>query len=395
LAEHPVVSISADIGETLTPVSEDIARAVAERFSGQRAAHIDGPFDYDQWTVHARYDPYRPFYRLDMDDTSGTSVYVSVRSGEVIQRTRRMERAWNWVGAVVHWLNPTILRKNEAVWHRTMWSLALSGIVLAFAGIWLGIIRYVNLKRLKRPGLSPFTGWLRWHHSMGLFAAAIVLNWISSGWLSLDRGTLFSRDQPTVSQLQRLRGISLADAARSFPVQKLRELGNPREIEITALGGHPILVVRDSDPHSSEVVTVDDSGAFEASAVIPDSVIFSAVRSAWSPVGVVGIHAIAESDVYRVRSNPLPDTARRVVLDDPAQTWIQIDAASGQVISILDTSRRVYRWIVDGAHNLDFPIFDKAGPLRHVLILIATTTGFVFSCSGVVIGVKRLGRALF
>jgi hypothetical protein len=394
LVNHPVMSVSGESGLAVAPVSAATARGVAEHFSGERISRIDGPFDYDQWTVHERYGPYRPFYKVTLADAAGTCIYVSLRSGEVIQRTRRTERAWNWVGAVVHWINPTLLRKHQAVWRGTVWSIALIGIVLTMAGIWLGLVRYANLKRVRRPGLSPFTGWLRWHHSIGLFAAVFVLSWISSGWLSLDRGTLFSREEPTVAQLERLRGVSLADAARDFPVFQLRKLRNPREIEITAIGGRPLLVVRDAGPLFSRLILAGDAGALETSRVIPDKLLLSAVRSAWWPVGVRGVQAIAETDAYRVRSNPLPDTARRVVLDDQARTWIQIDAASGQIISVTDTSRRLYRWLVDGLHCFDFPLFKYTEPLRHTLILLATTTGFLFSCTGIVIGAKRLRRSL-
>jgi hypothetical protein len=394
LVGHPIMSVSAESGQALAPVSANTARVVAAQFSGERISLIDGPFDYDQWTVHERYGPYRPFYKMTLDDAADTCIYVSLRSGEIVQRTRRTERAWNWVGAVVHWINPTVLRKHQAAWRGTVWSLALIGMILTIAGVWLGVVRYINLKRLRRPGLSPFAGWLRWHHSIGLFAAAFVLSWISSGWLSLDRGTLFSSDEPTVDQLERLRGVSLADAARDFPVFQLQKLWDPREIEITAMGGHPLLVVRDSGPLFSRLMSADDAGALDTSRVIPDELLLSAAQSAWSPVGVLGIHAIAENDAYRVRSSPLPDTARRIVLDDPARTWIQIDAASGQVISVTDTSRRLYRWLVDGLHCFDFPLFNRAGPLRHILILLATTTGFLFSCTGVVLGAKRLRRAL-
>jgi hypothetical protein len=394
LVGRPVMSVSAESGEALAPVSADTARAVSEQFSGEKISRIDGPFDYDQWTVHEKYGPYRPLYKMTLDDAAGTCIYVSLRSGEVIQRTRRTERAWNWVGAVVHWINPTLLRKHQAVWRGTVWSLALIGMVLTMAGVWLGVVRYINLKRLRRPGLSPFTGWLRWHHSIGLFAAAFVLSWISSGWLSLDRGTLFSSDAPTVAQFERLRGVSLADAAREFPVFQLRKLRNPREIEITAMGGHPFMVVRDTGPLFSRLMSADEAGALDTSLVIPDQLLLSAAQSAWSPVGVFGIQAIAENDAYRVRSNPFPDTARRIILDDPTRTWIQIDAASGQIISVVDTSRRLYRWLVDGLHCFDFPLFNHAGPLRHILILLATTTGFLFSCTGIFIGVRRLRRAV-
>jgi hypothetical protein len=391
---RPILSVSAETGQVLAPVPEDVARAVAAQFSGEQISRIDGPFQYDQWTVHERYGPYRPFYKISLADDAGTCIYVSVRSGEVVQRTRRTERAWNWLGAVVHWINPTLLRKHQSVWRWTVWSVALLGILLTLAGMWLGAVRYMSLKRLRRPGLSPFTGWLRWHHSIGLFAAVFVLTWISSGWLTVDRGTLFSRDEPTAIQVERLRGISLAEAAGNFPVLQLRKLRNPREVEVTAVGGHPFLIVRDAGVFSSELMSADDAGTLHTSRVIPDKLLLSAIQSAWSPVGVLRIQAIAENDAYRVRSNPLPDVARRIVLDDRTHTWIQIDAASGQILSVSDRSRRLYRWLVDGLHCFDFPLFTHGGPLRHLLILLAATAGLLFSCTGVVIGVKRLRRSL-
>jgi hypothetical protein len=97
-----------------------------------------------------------------------------------------------------------------------MWTLGLAGIALISMGAWLGIVRYVNLKRSGRPGLSPFAGWLRWHHTIGLFAAVIALNWITSGWLSLDRGAFFSSGEPTRQQVEQLRGMTLAHASDAF-----------------------------------------------------------------------------------------------------------------------------------------------------------------------------------
>jgi hypothetical protein len=392
--DRPVMSVSAQSGEALPPVSASTAGVVAEQFSGDRISRIEGPFDYDQWTVHDQYGPYRPFYKATLDDAAGTCVYISARSGEVMQRTRRTERAWNWAGAVIHWINPTLLRKHAAVWHSTIWSLALAGVILVIAGVWLGIVRYVNLKRLRRPGISPFTGWLRWHHSIGLFAGVFMLSWISSGWLSLDHGMLFSGDQPTLAQVERLQGVSLAEAARAVPVIRLRELHDAREIEITATGGHPFLIVRNREPQFSRLESANEEGGFDTQRVIPDKLLLSAVRTAWSPFGVLGIQAIAVDDLYRVRSNPLPDTARRIVLDDPTHTWVQIDAASGQVISVMDTSQRLRRWLVDGLHSFDFPFLEHVGLLRHSLILLSAATGFLFSCTAVVIGVKRLRNLL-
>ena len=229
--QQPVLAIDGQTGEFARLLDAAMARAIAERFFNGTVQAIEGPFEHDQWTVHDGYVPYQPFYKAVLNDAAGTHLYVSARSGEVVQRTRRFERGWNYVGAVVHWVNVVPLRANYELWRRVMWTLALGGIVLAAAGLFLGYVRYINLKRQLRPGLSPFSGLLRWHHAIGLFAGVLILSWVSSGWLSLDTGTFFSRAQPSSARIDRLRGMSLPAAAEAFPVSLVQTLGSAREVE--------------------------------------------------------------------------------------------------------------------------------------------------------------------
>jgi hypothetical protein len=394
LAGGSVLSVNASTGELLSAVSAEQAAVIARRFATLPVASVDGPHEYDQWTVHERYDGRRPYYRVSMDDALGTELYVSARSGEVMQRTTRRERAWNRVGAVIHWLNPTALRKHDELWRGIMWTLALAGIALISLGAWLGIVRYVNLKRSRRPGLSPFTGWLRWHHTIGLFAAVIALNWISSGWLSLDRGAFFSSGEPTREQVEGLRALTLAEASGAFARLDPAWSSGARELEFTALGGRPLLIVRGDSPGSSRVIGMDAAGDVVSWSTIPDALLAAGIRGAWSPADVQSIDAIAADDAYRLRTMPWPATTRRAVLNDASETWVQIDAASGHIVYILDPSRRLYRWIVAGPHNLDFPIFNHADPVRRALILLATAIGFVFSSTGIVLAAKRVRRML-
>jgi hypothetical protein len=83
------------------------------------------------------------------------------------------------------------------------------------------------------------------------------------------------------------------------------------------------------------------------------------------------------------------------MLDDAAGTWVQVDAATGAILSVLDERRRVYRWLVDGLHQFDFPWLKGIGPWWHALLLLATGIGFVFSCIGVVLAWRRVRRKLF
>jgi hypothetical protein len=395
LPGQPALSVSAETGQALPLLSGSAAHAIASEFAGVEVGALQGPFDYDQWIVHRAYDAYRPFYKLSMRDAARTQLYISARSGEVLQRTRRSERAWNYLGAVAHWVSPTFLRKRDSSWRALIWTLALSGVVLTLAGIFLGVLRYINLKRLRRPGLSPFRGLLRWHHSIGLFAGVLVFGGILTGWLGLDGIVFFSSDQPGMQRIERLRGISLTDAAEAFPVSVLARLGAAREINFTALAGRPLLFLRNQGATSSQVVTTEPlSASVKTDTAVPDALLFSAVQRAWPSLRVLRVEHVDSSDPYSLRINPFPPTTRRIVLGDTTETWVHMDAASGEVISIMDTSRRVRRWVVDGVHTFDYPLLNRAGPLWHVLLLMATSAGFLFSCTAVVLAFRRLRRNL-
>jgi len=375
-------------------VSSSAARAIATDFSGLEVSALRGPFDYDQWIVHNTYDAYRPFYKLSMRDVAGTQLYVSARTGEVLQRTRLSERAWNYVGAVAHWINPTFLRRSYPAWLEVIWILSLSGVTLASAGIFVGLLRYVNLKRQQRSGLSPFRGLLRWHHSLGLFVGVLVLSWILTGWLGLDGIVFFSNDQPSVERIERMRGISLTEAAGAFPVSLLARLGTAREFEFTAVAARPLLLVRGQGATASRVVSTDPVlRSVRTDAAVSDALLSSAVQRAWPQLKVLRVEQVDSGDAYSLRIRPFPPTTRRFVLGDTTETWVHVDAASGEVISIMDTSRRVHRWLVDGPHTFDFPLLNKAGSLWHVLLLVATSAGFLFSCTGTVLAFRRVRRS--
>lgn len=394
LADGRVLAV-AD-GRATAPLLDSVAaRKVAERFSTRPVTAIDGPFDHDQWVVHQRFDASRPFFRATVGDPAGTELYVSARSGEVLQRTTTFERGWNWVGAVVHWIYPTVLRKNFWAWDQTVWWLALVGLSTASMGMGLGVVRLVNLRRKQGPGVSPFRGWMRWHHVLGLTAGTFVLTWVFSGWLSMDHGRLFSLEIPQGTHEARLRGMPMADAVRGISVAQLQALGDPHEIEFTAVGSEPWLVLRGGRWGASTVIAIAAlPDLSKARPLLPDALLLEAVRNAWAPEGVVRIAPIAAGDAYgRLRNNPLPETTRRVTLANAGETWVHVDAASGRLISVMDRSRRLLRWLFDGLHTFDFPFLNGAGPLWQILMWLALVLGFVFSVTGVVLGSRRLAKS--
>lgn len=386
-AGRPVVAVGADDGRIIDTLDAGTASRVAGQFSRHAVARVDGPLDYDQWIVANEFDAFRPFYRARVADASATELYVSARSGEVVQWTTRKQRAWNYVGAVVHWIYPTVLRQHWAVWDKVVWWLAFAGIVVAAIGIWLGVKR---LPSRKRPGpwkFSPYRGWLRRHHILGLFGGVLVWTWIFSGWLSMDGGRIFSLPEPPEIRFERFRGASLEKAAQSIRSEHWQEIGAFREAELGAMGGAPLLVTR--SPDLQRVHRIVDN-ELRTAAELPLPLIRSAVQAAW-PEGVIeSIERPGQSDAYgQLRSSTLPATTVRLKLSDAVQTWVHIDASSGAIISVMDRSRRLYRWLFNGLHSFDFPVLARHRPLWDAVILSLLMLGFAFSTTAVVIGLRR------
>src|SRR3954447_2149407 len=108
VAVHADTLAGADISNPTLALS--IAGATAQRRGIDATAAAVAALDsYDQWTVPNRFDAHRPLYRITLNDGNGTELYVSSLTGEVVLDTTRFERAWNYVGSVVHWIYPTML----------------------------------------------------------------------------------------------------------------------------------------------------------------------------------------------------------------------------------------------------------------------------------------------
>ena len=316
------VGVAADTGEVLPPLPAETARKVAEHFAGAAAIGVTGPLAYDQWIVHQRFDQYRPLFRVRINDADRTDLYVSAATGEVVQRTRFVERAWNWPGAVLHWLYFTPLRRSWSAWNQVVWWLSLVTLLSATAGIWLGILRLIANRVAGRKGLSPFRGWMRWHHVIGLFASVIVLFWIFSGWLSMDHGRIFSKGQPTRQQTEQVRGLSLPSAAAAASLESVRNAGPATRIGVHAIAGRAFLAVQSNA--GSHLVWLG-SGNRTVADLVPDELLLVALRAAWP--GAVLAAVDSSDETYRLAES-LPESARAFLAPNEGSTRIYLDPGS-------------------------------------------------------------------
>lgn len=389
MAQAGAVAVDARTGTLLANLSPSSASGEAKRLFGAAGTAVS-PVDYDQWIVHNRFDLYRPYFRLDANDTVGTQIYLSARTGELLQRTTRSNRAWNWAGAVLHWAYVTPLRASFTAWDRCVWWVSLVCLLVVVAGIALGFIRMAAARRMRSPSLTFYRmWWLRWHHLLGLFVGVFVFGWMLSGWLSMDHGRIFSRGTATISQAMRYQGLTHQWAFTPLDPATLRSLPPAKEVAFSVVAGTAILTTYNG---ARAARRFDVRGR-----VINDCqlgrLLKVAVRRAWPGGRVSRIAAVDPLSTYAMAEG-WPSTARRITFVSSSLPDIYVDAANGGILTVMDTSRAAYAWVYYGLHTFNVPGLTARPMMRRIVILIPLLAGFLFSITGVVIGWKRLRQMM-
>jgi hypothetical protein len=379
-----IKAITAANGTDAGVTSPDVARAEAQVYARNRGI-VTGPApsvdlsDYDQWTVPNDLDRYRPLYRVMLGDSAGHEVYVSSNTGETVLVTTRHERAWNFLGAVVHWIYPTVLRRDWALWDRVVWTLSLLSSIAAMLGAVLGIARL----KVRRGRLgSPYRGWHALHHVIGLVATVFVLTWIVSGWLSMDHGRLFSRGRLTQAELA--VAASPLDSTTLSSSSWTPLSPGVREVEWFSFDGR--VYRRDRVALDQQILfRAGDAGPTDQSGFLnPEQIGDMTARLG---MGCSAPSVLPADDAYAAASALPSAPVYRTICGD---VWFDVDGASGMVLQRLDTSRRAYRWVYTALHTLDFPFLLRHALVRTLLVLGLCSLGFVFSVTGIVIGWRRL-----
>jgi hypothetical protein len=331
---------------------------------------------HDQWSVPNNLDAHRPLYRVALNDQAGTELYVSSQTGEVVRDTTRRERAWNYVGSVVHWIYPTALRHNWALWDATVWYLSLAACIAALTGIVLGVTR------MRWRGLSsPYRAWHAWHHWLGIGCAIFVVTWMVSGWLSMDHGRLFSTGRLAAHDAQALKSELLGPALTSTALNDADAAA--REIEWFVFGGH--VYRRERVEIDRQHLRTFPRSALHEQPFLDAEAVSAFVRRLSGECGAASV--VADDDAYPISSAVPHAPVYRVIC---GETWLHVDAANGALLETLDPSRRAYRWVYSALHTLDFPVLVRNPALRTALVVLLCAAGFAFSVTAMVIGWRRL-----
>lgn len=376
----------ADTGVPAGASSRAEARQIAESFA---AAPVSAMrlIQTNQWVVPGSYDRHRPLWQAELAGAGGQVLYISSTTGEVVLDTNRRERFWNWFGSVPHWLYPRALREDQPLWRQVvMWS---SGpcILVALTGTWIGLMRLrAGSRRFKGGRMTPYRGWMKWHHVSGLVGAVFLILWIFSGWLSVDPWRLFASEGIGEEARRAYAG------AAPLPVADIERLAdaapNARRVVIASAAGRVFL----------KADTIAASSLLDATTMTrlqPDrGVLLRAAARTVPDASITQVTLLTRPDAYwySVRGNAsLP--VLRVKFNDAAQTWLHINPASSEILGEADSRRRTYRWLFDLFHRWDLSLLLQSHPSRDLLIWLMSLAGLISSATAVYVGWKRLRRA--
>ena len=382
-------TVSAVTGAPIKGVTgEQALKIVRDQLSAPEATLHKGDLFRDQWTVTGYWNKERPFHLIRMNDPAGTEYYVSVATGEIVLDTQRYERMWNWVGAIPHWLYFEIVRWDTFVWQWTIYILAGAGIFIAVSGMWIGFSRLRLRSRYANGEASPFRGWMKWHHIVGILGGIFLTSWIISGfWTMYPGGVLETRE------IEQAEFTGFAGSASSqFNAAALGTLAGEdakiRRATFLRVGGEALAVLEDgvSDPR---LVNAETGQPRELSV----DQIADAARKIMPQANLVSAARLETGDEYwHSGFYPKKTPIVRVVFDDPENSWFHIDPQTGKIEGLVNDTSRIDRWTIVAFHDLDVKWLLERRPLWDIILFAVTLPGLLLSITAMVIGWRRLQR---
>ena len=339
----------------------------------------------------------RPFHHVAVGD-AGDELLISSRTGEVLHASTRLDRAFYWAGNWLHLFKPLESLGYGSIRHDVqLWS-GLAATLATLTGLIIGWLRW-------RPGFGgrrtysegrtqPYREfWFKWHFWSGLLGGTVVLFWAFSGYIDTNPGKLFTQGDYTREELARYLGGELPEVMRQWQPAPLETNGNRADIvELVwrRLGGEAVLLAYTRDgqrlpqtldnvvPRFSQAALLAGVNRVAANAEVESQTLLNEYDSYYYPRHHQGLV-----------EKPLPVVLVKLADDDGTRFYL--DPQDGRLISKLDQSRRVFRWLFSGLHHWDFGWLYYR-PVWDIWMLTWVGFGLVLGTSSLVIGWKRLKK---
>jgi hypothetical protein len=384
-AGHPMRVLQVHPPQPTLPFDAAQASRVATRFAASLLQPSQQPtvrlIEYDQWTVGgAKSD--RPLYRVSISDEARRQIYVSSRTGQVVQATTARDRFWGWLGAVPHWLYPTILRSKPAAWSQVVIWTSTFGVFLTVIGLVLGLTAL--LRSLQHGRLSPFRGLMHWHHLTGLLFGVLALTWVLSGLFSMNPWGLMEGGDVSDAH-ERLSGPSPTGEGVRGLLQALSTStpSDIRSVDSAPLNGQ-LFAIANQRPGAR--IRYGPKG--EVTSLSAEDLNAAARRVAGEGASWT---ILEREDRYHYSMPGEPALLPVVRAQSATGDYYYLDPVSAALVNRADPGDRSYRWWHSGLHRWDINHAMRSSVARNFLMLPLLLGTTLLVGLGTYAGIRRVG----
>jgi hypothetical protein len=384
--------------ESIKSFSEDDAIVIAERFRQHPVSKIELVEELDSWIPWSYYKPLLPFYKCYVDDAAHTVLYVSSKSGAIIQETNRDSRWLARVGAIPHWIYFKQLKSNDELWKTIVVVLGIIGLLACVSGFWVAFYRVKKDENNRTVKLTVYKKWdYKWHHLMGWFLAVLMSTFTLSGiFYTTNIPSWLSAKPEGRSYLSKWNKVQVNDSLM-HPSIAWKQLPNKNKLRKLApsssLNKQVINAYYDDyrNPQSYCIINNDSLVPF----TFTETDLINYAQGIFKHDSFELKLQTSYDDYYRESGmfhHPLP--AYKIIVNDEYNTQLYIDGNTGKAVTHIDNNKQWRRWLTKALHKFDFPFLANYDWLRKILLIIAMLAGSFMCITSVTLSWKWLKRVI-
>lgn len=374
-------------------------KSICQRWCDAPVASCDTLHDLNQWVPFGSYRQELPILKYTFADNESHHLYVSSKTGNVLQFTTQTERIWAWLGPIPHWIYFTWLRSDRDLWMQTVSWMAGIGCIMVLSGMWTGVTVWLRTRRNRRNGISPYKKkWYHWHYVTGLVFGTVCLSYAFSGMMSLVKlpPAFISHAELNFDPRQTIDGTPAGTYQLDYR-QVIEAHPDAVQISWKHLAHIPFYTVLLKD---GSTVNYDARTSALRELDLSEYEIFDVVKSAYRQHGIDIVASKVEiQDHQELYYNRVQGTGKdvlpvvKVSVNDADKGVFYINPSNGSV-RYVDTTGRWSYWMYRGLHKLRFPGIVEVEWLRILLSLLVLAGGTVVCVTGVVLGCRYISRTV-
>lgn len=376
------------------PVTFASVCETARRWVDMPVAKVDTLHEREQWVLYSRYDRLMPIYKFSYDDDRQHELFISGKTGEVLQMTDRSQRFWAWIGAIPHKLYFSAIRKDVDLWKGLITAGGILCFIAAASGMLLGLhVLYHSSKKRKALSNPYRKSVFRWHYVSGLIFGIFVMTWGLSGIFSMQRipqmivdyGGRYSVSSSTFWG----RAVLPLESFKLNYNTLLIKYPEVKELAFESFAGVPSYKIVYSD---KEVWVDASSENMVRELFLDEDVVTRAVRFLHCDTVSFKLVILYDYDNYYLsRHRDLPLPVYKVDVDDGYGSRYYVDPCSGHV-RYLNDNKMLKKWVFSGLHYFNVKWLVERPLLWMTCIWILCMGGIAVCFTGLILSLRLLRR---